>query len=152
MPLVYILGLIPAFGIIYSLFAPLPGPGLFVVTLCILGSGIRFIYAGFRANLTRPTISFNSNKHRKLQLFAVFFYILTLAYSFYLTHGGSLYEPGLKYKTYVSATKEGVVLTYKNTADYYAAKRAVHRNFCALALLVLAMCASASVVERNAHY
>ena len=73
--------------------------------------GIKVILEGFK--FKRPKIVIDSQKHRRFLIFAVFYFIFSVAHAWYLTGGGSLYQPGAKYQSYVSATNR--LLKFKKT-------------------------------------
>lgn len=147
MPLVYLAALPPIFAIIWSFFAPLPTWAVLGMAFCFFTLGIKVILEGFK--FKRPKLVVDSQKHRRFLIFAVFFFIFSVAHAWYLTSGGSLYEPGRKYQNYVSATKEGVKFKFKDSASFYFAKRAVDRQISAFFLLAVGLFFSLSIKEKD---
>jgi hypothetical protein len=147
MPLIYSAVFPPMIGILFSFFSPLPGWFLLTVILCFFIVVIKIAFTGIK--FKQPKLSIDSSKHRKLLIFSLFFFIFTLCHQLYLTHGGSLYEPGAKYKNYVSATKEGIKFVFEGSESFYLAKRAVHRNACAFVLLAVVLSFSLTFKEKN---
>lgn len=148
MPLIYLAIMPLIMGIIWSLFSPLPTWAVLIIALYFFAMGIKVVFEGFK--LKRPKLVIDSKKYRPLLIVAVFFCIFSVAHAWYLTGGGSLYEPGGKYKSYVSATKEGVVFTFTDAKSFYFAKRAIERQACAFVLLAVGLFFSLTIKEQDA--
>jgi len=147
MPLIYLAASPPILGIIWSFFAPLPSWAMLSMIFYFFTLGIKVILEGFK--FKRPKLVIDSQKHRRFLIFAVFFFLFSVVHAMYLTGGGSLYAPGAKYKNYVSADKEGVKFKFKDAASFYFAKRAVHREVCAILLLAVGLFFSLSIQEKD---
>jgi hypothetical protein len=146
MPLIYMAIALPILGIIYSLFSPLPAWGFLIIAIYIFTMVAKIISGSLK--FKRPKLIIDNKKHRKLLVFSLFFCIFTIFHAWYLTKGGSLYEPGIKYKNYVSATKEGIKFIYEDAASFYFAKCAVDRSVCAIVLLAVVLSFSLRIGEK----